>query len=202
MAFHQLKYNNYPWDHLPNWGNYLVLEVEEDNQQRVDIQQKADIRVLQLAVDSQQEQECSHLEPVDILPQPVGIRHQVLEDTRLAAAHIQREAADNRLVPVDIRLGPVDIRPDPVDIQPEVVDLDSWDCKAERQAREEALDQDKTFSKSFKAQMAEFSKGTLRMKSVVRGGLGDMTMVLLAQMEKFFNRRMSPPWQLQKEILL
>ena len=113
-----------------------------------------------------------------------------------------QEQEGSWLVPVDIRPDPVDIRPDPMDIQPEVVDLDSWDCKAERQAREEALDQDKTFSKSFKAQMAQFSKGTFRMKSFDRGGLGDMTKVLLARMEKFFNRRMSPPWQLQKEILL
>ena len=99
--FHQLKYNNKPWDHLTNWLRYLVQEAEEDNQLRADNQQQADIRVLQLAVDSRQEQEGSHPAPADILQQPVGIRHQVPEDTRLAAAHTQQEV-------VDIQPGPVD----------------------------------------------------------------------------------------------
>jgi len=36
--------------------------------------------------------------------------------------------------------------------------------------------------------MAQFSKGTFRMKSFDKGGLGDITKVLLARMEKFFQQ--------------
>ena len=66
--------------------------------------------------------------------------HLVQENTWLVMAHIWWDVVDSQFE-LD------NTRPDQEDMRQNVVDPDSWGCKVEHRVQEEALDQDKTFSK-------------------------------------------------------